>query len=91
MYEKELYPAVEKFLKTQKNCLAEYVGTELSLKRGKNSIRADVFGVTNQDEKSIYLCEGKRELKHRSFGKVVGEAVELVFYPLLLHFLVLIS
>ncbi|MCD6456478.1 MAG: hypothetical protein J7K81_06800 [Methanophagales archaeon] len=80
MYEKELYPAVEKLLKAQKNCLAEYVGTELSLKRGKTSIRADVFGVTNQAEKSIYLCEGKRELKHRSFGKVVGEAVELLQY-----------
>jgi hypothetical protein len=26
------------------------------------------------------LCEGKRELKHRSFGKVVGEAVELLKY-----------
>ena len=36
MYEKELYPVVEEFLKTQKICLAEYVGTELSLKRGKN-------------------------------------------------------
>jgi len=30
MHEKNLYPAVEKFLKTQKNCPAEYVGTELS-------------------------------------------------------------
>jgi len=29
MHEKELYPAAENFLKTQKNCLAEYVGTEL--------------------------------------------------------------
>jgi hypothetical protein len=26
----------------------------------------------------IYLCEGKRELKRWSFGKVVGEAVELL-------------
>ena len=44
MYEKDLYPAVENFLKTQKNCLSEYVGTELSLKRGKTSLRVDVFG-----------------------------------------------
>ncbi len=80
MHEKDLYPAVENFLKTQKNCLAEYVGTELSLKRGKTSLRADVFGVSNQDEPIIYLCEGKRELKHRSFGKVVGEAIELLKY-----------
>jgi len=80
MYEKELYPTVEKFLKAQKNCLSEYVGTELSLKRGKSSLRADVFGVSNQGKKSIYLCEGKRELKHRTFGKVVSEAVEVLKY-----------
>ncbi|MGB7533412.1 MAG: hypothetical protein WA977_10640 [Halobacteriota archaeon] len=72
----------EKFLKTQKNCLPEYAGSELSLKRGKTSLRADVFGVSNQDEQIIYLCEGKKELKHRSFGKVVGEAIELLKYPL---------
>ena len=77
MHEKDRYSAVEKFLKTQKNCLAEYVGTELSLKRGKTSLRADVFGVSksNQDERIIYLCEGKK-----GFGKVVGEAVELLKY-----------
>jgi hypothetical protein len=46
MHEKDLYPSVEKFLKAQKNCLSEYVGTELSLKREKNSLRADVFGVS---------------------------------------------
>ena len=82
MHEKDLYPTVEIFLKTQKNCPAEYVGTELSLKRGKTSLRADVFGVSksNQDEPIIFLCEGKRELKRRSFGKVVGEAVELLKY-----------
>ena len=78
MHEKELYPLVETFLKSKKNCLSEYVGNELSLKRGKKSIRADVFGVSNQDGKTLYLCEGKKELKRRSFGKVVGEAVELL-------------
>ena len=71
---------MEDFLKTQKNCPAEYVGTGLFLKRGKTSLRADVFGVSNQDEPIIFLCEGKRELKRRSFGKVVGEAVELLKY-----------
>ena len=82
MHEKDLYPTVEKFLKTQKKCLSEYVGSELSLKRGKNSLRADVFGVSksNHGERIIYLCEGKKELKRRSFGKVVGEAVELLKY-----------
>ncbi|MCK4475160.1 MAG: hypothetical protein KAU16_00345 [Methanophagales archaeon] len=41
MYEKELYPAVEKFLMIKKNCLSEYIGSELSLKRGKTSLRAE--------------------------------------------------
>jgi hypothetical protein len=49
MHEKDLYPAVEKILETKKNCLSEYVGTELSLKRGKTSLRADGFGVSNQE------------------------------------------
>ncbi|KAF5436997.1 hypothetical protein C5S35_06390 [Candidatus Methanophagaceae archaeon] len=64
----------------QKSCLAEYVGTELSLKRGKTHLRADVFGVSNQDDPIIYLCECKRELKRRSFGKVIGESIELLKY-----------
>jgi len=51
MHEKDLYPAVEKFLKTQKNCIAEYVGTELSLKRGENRLRVDVFRVSTDGEK----------------------------------------
>ena len=71
MHEKDLYPVVETFLKHQKSCIPEYVGTELSLKQGKISLRADVFGVSNQDEPLIYLCEGKRELKRRSFGNVL--------------------
>ncbi len=75
-----MYPAVEKFLNIKKNCLSEYVGTELSLKRGKTSLRADVFVVSNQDDPIIYLCEGKKELRHRNFGKVVGEVVELQNY-----------
>jgi hypothetical protein len=41
MHEKDLYPVAEKFLKTQKNCLSEYVGSELSLKRGRANIRAE--------------------------------------------------
>ena len=41
MHEKDLYPSVEKFLKTKKNCLSEYVGNELSLKRRKNSLRVE--------------------------------------------------
>ena len=41
MHEKDLYPTVQTFLKHQKNCLSEYVGSELSLKRGKTSLRAE--------------------------------------------------
>ncbi|MCK4731357.1 MAG: hypothetical protein KAT65_02765 [Methanophagales archaeon] len=36
--------------------------------------------MSNQDEQIIYLCEGKKELRCRNFGKVVGEAVELLKY-----------
>jgi hypothetical protein len=43
-------------LKIQKKCPAEYVGSELSLKRGRTSLRADMFGVSNKGEKpSIYV------------------------------------
>ena len=35
---------------------------------------------SNQAGKTIYLCKGKKELKRRSFGKVIGEAVELLKY-----------
>jgi hypothetical protein len=59
----------ETFLKTQKNCLAEYVGSELSLKRGKTCLRADVFGVSNQDEQIIYLCGGEKGLKYRNLNQ----------------------
>jgi len=50
-------------LKTKKNCLSEYVGSELSLKSGRSNIRVDVFGVSNEgSEMIIYLCKGKKEL-----------------------------
>ena len=45
----------ETFLKLQKNCLSEYVGTELSLKRGKTSLRADVLDVSKR--KFLYSKE----------------------------------
>ena len=62
MHEKDLYPTVQTFLKLQKNCLSKYVGSELSIKRGKTSLRADVFRVSNDREKIVHLCEGKKEL-----------------------------
>ena len=76
MLEKDLYPTVENFLKPQKNCPVEYVGTELTLKRGKTSLRADVFGVSNDGEKTIYLCEIKM-----SASKSIIEISLLISFP----------
>ena len=50
------------FLKTQKNCPAEYVGTELSLKRERASLRVDVLDVSKGKllySKEEYLQEGQ--------------------------------
>ena len=75
-----MYPAVENFLKTQKSCLAEYVGTELSLKRG-GKLRVDVFGISDEGKKIIYLCEGKKDLRsRRSFSAVIGDARAIQSY-----------
>jgi hypothetical protein len=43
MLEKDFYPSIEKILTRNKNCLPEYVGTELSLKSGETNLRAVVF------------------------------------------------
>ena len=59
MYEKKLYPAVKKFLKRQKNCLSEYVGTELSLKRGKTSLRVERIA------EELGLVDKLKELRRR--------------------------
>jgi hypothetical protein len=37
MNERDLYPAIEKILTRNKNCLPEYVGTELSLKEEREN------------------------------------------------------
>jgi len=80
MHEKDLYPVVEKFLKTQKNCLAEYVGTELSLKRG-GKLRVDVFGIADEGKKIIYLCEGKKDLSsRRNFSAAIRDATAIQSY-----------
>ena len=63
MHEKDLYPAVENFLKTQKNCPAEYVGTELSLKRGKTKnmfeLQKKYHDARMEQDKAIY----KRQIR----------------------------
>jgi len=80
MHEKDLYPAVEDFLKHQKSCLAEYVGTELSLKRGGKP-RIDVFGISDEGKKIIYLCEGKKDLSsRRNFSAAIRDATAIQSY-----------
>ena len=67
-------------MKRQKNCIPEYVGTELSLKRGGKP-RVDVFGISDEGKKIIYLCEGKKDLRYRrSFSDVIGDAIEIRSY-----------
>jgi len=70
MQEKELYPAVGKFLKTQKNCLSEYVGTELSLKRGKTSLRVE--GVAEELGLVDKLMELRRRVKEERGNEIKG-------------------
>jgi len=40
-------------LKHQKKCLSEYVGSELSLKRGKTRLRADVLDVSKALKQAV--------------------------------------
>jgi hypothetical protein len=80
MLEKDLYPAIENFLKTQKNCVSEYTGTELLLKKGGKP-RVDVFGISDEGKKTIYLCEGKKDLRYRrSFSNAIGDAMDILRY-----------
>lgn len=72
-----MYPLIKNFLVENKDCCQDYSGFELHIPNGKSKLRADVYGVTNGSDKSIFLCEGKRDI-NRSFGKVVGEAIELL-------------
>ena len=76
MYEKNLYPAVEKFLKTQKNCLSEYVGSELSLKRGitKNMLELQKKYLETRMERDKELYE--RQIK------VVDAQIDRLVYDL---------
>ena len=76
MYEKELYPLVERFLKTQKNCLSEYVGSELSLKRGKNNNMLEL-----QKKYHETRMERDKELYERQI-KVVDAQIDRLVYDL---------
>jgi len=70
MQEKDLYPAVEHFLKIKKNCLPEYVGTELSLKSGKTNHRmADIL--------EDIICFTEARMRKGSEDKKSG-AVEII-------------
>ena len=65
---KKIFTRGMKHLEGRKKCIGEYVGTELSRKRGKTSRRADVFGMSksNEGEKTIYLCEGNEQKANRN-------------------------
>jgi len=76
MYEKELYPLVERFLKTQKNCLSEYVGSELSLKRGKNNNMLEL-----QKKYHETRMERDKELYERRI-KIVDAQIDRLVYDL---------
>ncbi|EKQ50760.1 MAG: hypothetical protein B655_2275 [Methanobacterium sp. Maddingley MBC34] len=77
--EKDLYPLVEDYLIKNKFCFDEYVGNELYM-GSERQMRADVFGISKEnDEKIIYLLEGKHYLKGRgNFSKVLCEAIPLL-------------
>jgi hypothetical protein len=76
MYEKNLYPAVEKFLRMQKNCLSGYVRTELSLKRGitKNMLEL-------QKKYHEARMDRDKELYERQI-KVVDAQIDRLVYEL---------
>ena len=76
LYEKNMYPAVEKFLRTQKNCLSEYVGNELSLRRGitKNMLEL-------QKKYHEARMDGDKELYERQI-KFVDAQIDGLIYDL---------
>jgi hypothetical protein len=74
MHEKDLYPAVRNFLKTQKNCIAEYVGSELSLKRRENK------NILEQQKKHHETrMERDKELYERQIRIVDAQSDRLVY------------
>ena len=74
MYEKNLYPAMEKFLRTQKNCLSEYFGNELSLKRG---ITKNMLELQKKHHKA--RMERDKELYERQI-KIVDAQIDQAVY-----------
>lgn len=73
-----MYPIIEEFLKKDKNCIKSYVGNELHMGSDRK-MRADVYGISDENENSIYLLEGKLKLEGRiHFSKVLCEAMPLL-------------
>lgn len=73
-----MYPIIEEFLKKDKNCIKSYVGNEIHMGSDRK-MRADVYGISDDKEKSIYLLEGKLKLEGRiHFSKVLCEAMPLL-------------
>lgn len=77
--EKDLYPIIEQYLITHKKCIPEYTGNELHMGTHRK-MRADVYGYSRiNNEKFIYLLEGKHYLDGRkNFSKVLCEAIPLL-------------
>jgi predicted ATP-grasp superfamily ATP-dependent carboligase len=76
MHEKDLYPAVQNFLKTQKNCLLEYVGNELSRKRRKNKNLLEL-----QKKHHETRMEQDKELYERQI-RIVDAQIDRLVYEL---------
>ena len=77
MHKKELYPAVEKFLKTQKNCLSEYVGSELSPKERKK--QENMLELQRKHHEA--RMERDKELYERQI-KIVDAQIDRLVYDL---------
>ena len=79
MYEKDLYPAVEKFLNMQKICHAECVGNELSRKRRKNKnlleLQKKYHDARMEQDKEVY--ERQIKMVDAQIDRLVYELYEL--------------
>lgn len=75
---------VENFLRKDKGCFKEYVGSELSF----GNFRADIYGISYDSvgKPLIYLLEGKTKLDGRHFfSKVISETVPLTSYAEIIY------
>ncbi len=60
-------------METKKNCLSEYVGTELSLKRGEKSLRVERVA------EELGLVDKLKELRRRVVKEESGDEIKGTF------------